>query len=91
MKSSHDKRPKRVSEPVQVYLAIPDLKRLEWLTEQLGMTKSAVLRDALQALEHQIGNPAGHPALRVIGVASGDVAPDPYDVAREHDRYLADI
>jgi hypothetical protein len=33
-----------------------------------------------------------HPALRVIGVAGGQAeTPDPYDIAREHDRYLADL
>lgn len=37
-------------------------------------------------------DPASHPALRVIGIAAGQPrAPElPYDVAREHDRFLAD-
>ena len=85
-------RPGRVAEPVQVYLATPDRQRLERLTAQLGTTKSAVLREALQALEHQLTDKDQHPALRVIGVAGGRAGTaDPYDIAREHDRYLADL
>jgi Arc/MetJ-type ribon-helix-helix transcriptional regulator len=84
--------PGRVSEPVQVYLARPDRQRLDRLTAQLGTTKSSVLREALQALEQQLTATDRHPALRVIGIAGGDPgAPDPYDIAREHDRYLADL
>lgn len=41
----------RVSEPVQVYLAGPDLERLERLASRLGATKSDVLRRGLSALE----------------------------------------
>jgi hypothetical protein len=38
-----------------------------------------------------MANPADHPALRVIGIAADSGDADPYDVAREHDRYLADL
>ena len=41
----------RVAEPVQVYLAGPDLDRLERLAARLGATKSDVLRRGLSALE----------------------------------------
>ena len=85
-------KPGRGAEPVQVYLARPDLQRLDRLTEQLGTTKSAVLREALHALEQQLTDVDRHPALRVIGIAGGAAgAPDPYDIAREHDRFLADL
>ncbi len=60
------KRAKRVTEPVQVYLAQPDRARLDWLTRELQCTKSDVLRRALESLEHQIANPATHPALQII-------------------------
>lgn len=43
----------RVAEPVQVYLAGPDLDRLERLASRLGATKSDVLRRGLGALEAQ--------------------------------------
>ncbi len=44
-------KPGRVSEPVQVYLAGPDLDRLERLAARLSATKSDVLRRGLSALE----------------------------------------
>lgn len=87
------KRTNRVSEaaPVQVYLAGPDRDRLERLAEQLGLTKSDVLRQGIEALERQTSNPAYHPLLSVIGIATQQRGPDPgYDVAREHDRFLAE-
>jgi len=92
MKSTHDKRTGRVAEPVQVYLDAPDRGRLERLATQLGATKSDVLRRGLEALEHQLTDPESHPALRIIGIAAGHTrqrSPG-YDVAREHDRFLAD-
>lgn len=54
--SCHDKRPtppKRVAEPVQVYLNPADRDRLERLAERLDATKSDVLRQGLAALEAQ--------------------------------------
>ena len=78
-----------VREPVQVYLDGPEQERLERLTRRLDATKSDVLRRGLQALEHQLLDPSGHPALRIAGImnASGERA---NDAAREHDRVLAD-
>lgn len=92
MRSSHERKPRRVAEPVQVYLDVPDRTRLERLAAQLDATKSDVLRRALEALEHQLTDPAEHPALRIIGIAAGHPrrrSPG-YDVAREHDRFLAE-
>ncbi len=78
-----------VREPVQVYLDGPDQERLERLTSRLDATKSDVLRRGLQALERQLSDPSGHPALRIAGILdlsrSGTA-----DAAREHDRLLAD-
>ena len=92
MTKRHDKRASRVGEPVQVYLDAPDRERLERLTERLDASKSDVLRRGLVALERQLTDRAEHPALRIIGIA-GDYPPRPtpgYDVAREHDRFLAE-
>lgn len=76
-------------EPVQVYLDGGDQERLERLTSRLEATKSEVLRRGLQALEHQISDPTGHPALRIAGILdASDSATD--DAARDHDRILAD-
>lgn len=84
-------KPKRVSEPVQVYLSAPDRQRLDWLTGQLGASKSDVLRRALVALEQTVADPEAHPLIRLIGIGVGDRGPRvTYDPAVEHDRYLAE-
>ncbi len=81
-----------MAEPVQVYLDAGDRERLERLRKRLDTTKSAVLRQALRALEQQLKDPSRHPALSVIGMAANDAGPAVgYDIAREHDRYLADL
>lgn len=92
MTQDHDKsRPKkRLGEPAQVYLTEADQARLERLTVQLGASKSDVLRRGLEALELQHMSPAAHPALRLIGLVEAVAASDHVDVARDHDRVLAD-
>ena len=92
MKRTHDdRRGGRVAEPVQVYLDRSERDRLDRLAGRLDATKSDVLRRGLEALERELTDPKHHPALRVIGLAAGyPRKPDPgYDVAREHDRFLA--
>lgn len=78
----------KVREPVQVYLDGPDQARLERLTGQLDSTKSDVLRRGLQALEQQLSDPSGHPALRITGIVN---VPEKgaIDPARDHDHWLA--
>ena len=92
MKKINDqRRPPRVAEPVQVYLERPDAERLGRLASQLSASKSDVLRQGLEALELQLTDPATHPALRIIGIAGSEAPPKArYDVAREHDRFLAE-
>jgi len=93
MKPNNESGRRRIAEPVQVYLDPPDRVRLDRLAAQLDATKSDVLRRALQALERQLTDPASHPALRIIGIAAGHgrrSASPGYDVAREHDRFLAE-
>ena len=95
MKENHDKKKKttpRTREPVQVYMAPGDSERLDRLTDELDTTKSDVLRRGLEALERQLLDPAHHPALRIIGMAGEEIAGEAgYDVAREHDRFVADL
>jgi hypothetical protein len=82
---------RRVAEPVQVYLVSDDRERLERLAELLDATKSDVLRRGLEALERQVADPATHPALLLIGIADRETAPPAgFDVARDHDRALAE-
>ena len=91
MTKRHDKSAKRVSEPVQVYLDPGQRRQLHQLAVDLGLTKSDVVRQALEALQRQMSDPAEHPALRIIGIASAEtVKAADYDIAREHDRFLAE-
>jgi hypothetical protein len=84
-------KPHRVGEPVQVYLDTDERQRLARLARQLRATKSDVLRRGLEALERQALDPDAHPALQIVGLASRARPGGPhYNVAREHDRYLAD-
>ncbi len=89
----HGKREaKRVREPVQVYLDAPEQERLERLTEELDTTKSDILRRGLEALERELFDPERHPALQIIGIAGLEEGRGvDFDVAREHDRYLAGL
>lgn len=80
-----------MSEPLQVYLDAAQRRRLEQMAGQLGLSKSDVVRRGLEALERQLSDPADHPALRIIGIATSETTANPgYDVALEHDRYLAE-
>ena len=81
----------REAAPLQVYLVSDERERLERLAEQLDASKSDVVRRALLALERELLSPATHPALRLIGIADRELAERvPVDVAREHDRLLAE-
>ncbi len=83
---------KRVREPVQVYLDAPEQERLERLTEEMDTTKSDILRRGLEALERELFDPKHHPALQIIGIAGVEQSQErDFDVAREHDRYLAGL
>jgi len=91
MKYDHEKRPSgRVKEPVQVYLSPSERERLERLAAQLDATKSDVLRRGLEALEQTLTDPDRHPALRIIGIAKTTRRTPGEDIAREHDRVIAE-
>lgn len=60
------KKPKMVREPVQVYLDVPHVERLDRLMERLDLTKSDVLRRGLEALERETFDPANDPLMRMI-------------------------
>ena len=94
MKHDHEgkRQAKCVREPVQVYLDGPEQERLERLTEEMDTTKSEILRRGLGALERELFDPEHHPALQIIGIAGVEAGREcDFDVAREHDRYLADL
>ena len=77
---------------MQVYLDPEDQARIDRLKLLLDTSKSDVLRRGLEALERQLSDPAEHPALRIIGIATGapDVSDPGCDPARDHDGFLAD-
>lgn len=81
----------RVGEPVQVFLAAPDRERLLALAEQLGASKSDVVRQGLAALEREVLNPDANPLLQLIGAIKDDdgITEDGRDLARDHDAFLA--
>ncbi|MGQ0649580.1 MAG: hypothetical protein ACT4P7_18660 [Gemmatimonadaceae bacterium] len=83
----------RVSEaaPVQVYLDRNSRDRLARLAANLDTSKSDILRRGLIALERELTDPDAHPALRLVGAASGEPVALEYDIAREHDRFLAQV
>jgi Arc/MetJ-type ribon-helix-helix transcriptional regulator len=93
MKNTKDQAASRVAEPVQVYLDPADQDRLARLTRQLDTNKSDVLRRGLEALEREVTDPAGHPALRLIGIGStrqdSEEGASTTDPARDHDAVLA--
>jgi hypothetical protein len=84
---------KRVSEaaPVQVYLDRSSRDRLDRLAEQLELTRSDVLRRGLIALEREASDPSLHPVLKLASARVQSGATPGYDVAREHDRFLASV
>jgi hypothetical protein len=90
MKKKQERSGGRVAEPVQVYLEPHDQDRLSRLTDRLDATKSDVLRRALEALEREVSDPAGHPALSLIGIGESCSEPSVPDPARDHDAVLAD-
>lgn len=75
-----------------MYLDAPERLRLDRLTKQLGATKSDVVRSALEALERSLPTGPDLPYEQIIAIdAEAPASKDPgYDVAREHDRFLAE-
>lgn len=65
----------RVSEPVQVYLAGPDLDLLDRLARRLGATKSDVLRRGLSALDAQSAASRGAEVGPPIPIFRGGTGP----------------
>ena len=77
-----------VKEPVQVYLAEPDLGMLNLVAGHTGWTKAEVLRRGVRSIAAEtLGDES--PALRFLASAEKlDLAGD-IDAALHHDAYLA--
>lgn len=79
-------RPKRVREPIQVYLTPAERSRLERLARELGVSRAEVLRRGLEALAGAGGD--ADPLDDLIGAFDNRAAPA--DLAERHDKYLAE-
>ena len=60
--------------------------------DQLGTSKSDVIRRGIRAVKRDLNDPDRHPALRLIGIAENEKGRvGEVDAARGHDRHLADL
>ena len=86
------RRPRRVREPVQVYLDPDEKLLLEEVARTAGIPQAEVLRRGLRRVAREMLDTAGPGASleTLIGVLGrgGDSADLPPDLARNHDAYL---
>ena len=84
-----DSRPRRVREPVQVYLDRTDRDLLDQVARRSGVPKAEVLRRGLRVLAEQVmtEHAPGWSLGRLVG-ALGDDPALPRDLAARHDEYL---
>ena len=77
----------RVREPIQVYIPAGERRLLDRLATESGLSRAEVLRRGLRsfAKEQSAGD---SPMLRFLESMRGEDWPA--DIAREHDRYLAE-
>ncbi len=82
------KPPRRVREPVQVYLDAEDRAILREIAERTALPQAEVLRRGLRRLAADLtDNPPGASLDRLIG-ALGSAGNLPADLAGRHDEYL---
>ena len=77
-------RPKRVREPLQVYLAPEERALLDRLAHQTGLSRAEVLRQGLKSFA--LAHPGKSPMLEFMeSMRDADLPPD---LAERHDDYL---
>ncbi len=82
------KPPRRVREPVQVYLDPDDRAILLQIAERTALSQAEILRRGLRRLAADLtDNPPGISLDRLIGALGNDAA-IPADLAVRHDEYL---
>ena len=80
--------PKRVKEPVQVYLDQADRALLDRLAEQTGLSRAELLRRGIRQLAND--TPDRKPGWSLLAIAGiVDDPGGPIDVSVNHDKYLA--
>jgi hypothetical protein len=77
--------PKRVKEPVQVYLDKSDRALLDRLAEEQGLSRAEVLRRGIRQLAVDQARGPLHYLVGIIDDPSG-----PTDMSVNHDKYLAE-
>jgi len=81
--------PRRVREPVQVYLDPQDRELLEVLAARTGLPRTEVLRRGLRQLADQVlAERAPGWSLGALAGALGDDPSLPTDLSARHDAYL---
>jgi transposase-like protein len=81
--------PRRVREPVQVYLDPSDRDLLEELARRTGLARAELLRRGLRQLgERLLGDRAPGWSLDALTGALGEAPDLPTDLAARHDEYL---
>ena len=80
-------RPRRVREPIQVYLTRAERAALDRLARELGVSRAEVLRRGLGAIAGGQGQSFYAAFDALIGAFSNPDAP--VDLAEQHDEYLA--
>lgn len=81
--------PKRVREPVQVYLEAADKELLDRLSERTSLSRAELLRRGLRRLALELNAEAepGRSLSSLIG-ALGNSVDIPFDLSQRHDEYL---
>jgi hypothetical protein len=79
------RRPRRVREPIQVYLDRSERAQLDRLAKALGVSRAEVLRRGLQAVADAEGRSVYDAVEAMIGL---DFPGAPADLAVRHDRHL---
>jgi len=83
-------RPKRVREPLQVYLAEEERRLLDSLAREAGVSRAEILRRGILAVAREREPWDASPVLGFIRKVSADAPNLPADVSARHDDYLAD-
>ncbi len=85
------RKPKRVREPIQVYLSSEDRALLDRVAKTSGLSRAEVLRQGIRRMS-AAANDGEHPAVRHMReMAALDWGDGPNDMAERHDEYLAEI
>jgi hypothetical protein len=86
-----DSAKRKVREPVQVYLTVPDRRLLKEVAAAAGVSGAEVLRRGLRRMAGEVLSDR-NPAMQILEEMNAAKWPEgtPTDVALNHDKYLAE-